>query len=148
MPAGRCLVCERTGDWATALRSALGSNATRIVETRSWSDLVVELQDAPASVVCLESAGTPPDELVRRLGRLHRDFPLARAIVLADPATIDGEPAWRDVGVVEVARTRRDLRAAARIVERHCGSLADRDDSFRAGLWRRLPWGDEGAGVG
>ncbi len=140
MTVRRCLICERTGLWANALRSGWPADGPRIVETRSWSDLLRELTEAPESAVCLEVAGVAPDEFARRLTTLHRDFPAARALVLSDEVTAGWEWLWRDCGAIEVARSPRDTAAATRIATRHCRRGASEDRTLREQLWRRLPW--------
>lgn len=141
MSSGRCLVFERTGAWAMALRRELADTGTRLVETRTWDQFIAELAAAPASVACLESVGLRPDEWVRRLARLHDDFPFSRVVMFAEGGACEDELVWRDLGVVEVVRSRRDLAATCLIVRRHVRSAAA-DESMRARLFRRLPWAD------
>jgi hypothetical protein len=144
MAMGRCLVFERSGLWATALRRVLPDKSPRLVEIRSWDQLIVELKESPASVIWMEALGIRPDEVMRRLAYLHDEAPFARVVMLAD-GELNGdelneyEPIWRDLGVVEVARSRHDLEAASRIVQRHIPEMSE-DEPLRARLLRLLPW--------
>ena len=145
MAVRRCLICERSGIWATALRALWPPNGPRIVETRSWSDLLQALVEAPESLVCLEATEATPDEVVRRLALLHRDFPDARAIVLAIAPAVECETLWRECGAIEVASSPRDLTAATRLAARHCWRGTEREQTLRDELWRRIPWADAAA---
>ncbi|MFO0817534.1 MAG: hypothetical protein U1A77_06310 [Pirellulales bacterium] len=148
MAMGRCLVFERSGYWATALRRVLPDKSARLVEIRSWDQLIVELTEAPASVICMEALGIRPDEIMRRLAYLHDEAPFTRVVMLADDLLTgddlnEYEPIWRDLGVVEVARSRHDLKAASRIVQRHIPEMSE-EEPLRARLLRLLPWREGG----
>lgn len=140
MPAGRCLVCERSGSWAAAWRERLPPGAPRLIECRLWSEVETHLGEAPASLVCLEARGVPAAEFVSRLATLARHYPLARAIVLADPTTAPAAWAWWDVGVAAVALGPWDLDAVTPVLTRHFAQGVEWDESWRTAWWRRLPW--------
>lgn len=145
MAVRRCLVCERSGMWASALRALWPPNGSRLVETRSWSDLLEALVEAPESCVCLEATGTAPDEVVRRLALLQRDFPAARAIILAISPSVECETLWRECGAIDCASSPRDLSSATRLAVRHCWRGTERESTLRDELWRRIPWSEAAA---
>jgi DNA-binding NtrC family response regulator len=140
MERARIVVCEKTGQWALALRRLLAPSGQRVYQTPSWEDCWDELQRSPASVVALELTSQNDALVLERLTRLTRQFPQARAMVLGDSGLARYEWAVRAAGAVHAVFTPRRLPAAARLVERHLAQSPQPELPLREAIWRRLPW--------
>ena len=80
----RWIVYERTGRWAQGLRGEPVAAGLRIHEVRSLADCWEMLARFPSSFVVLEVS---PDEIgavLTRLARWEREYPFARAAVVAE----------------------------------------------------------------
>ena len=141
----RLIVCERTGRWAVALRRELPEGADFVQETRSLAECFEALGGDPAgpvaasfAVIELTAAGV--DELLGRMARLQRDFPLARIAVVAPRAMAAYEWLFREAGAVHFTSSPRQLGPLAKAARRHLAGAPVRQQSLAERLWSSLPW--------
>jgi DNA-binding response OmpR family regulator len=139
----RLLVCERTGQWATALRRELAESGLRVRELRSFDDCEAELADAPASFLVLELTPRHLDALLTALPRWRKRHPAMRVAVVAGRESAPFEWLVREAGVVHFLCSPRQLGALARIVLRHGAQVPPPPQSLTQRLWAGLPWGKE-----
>lgn len=144
LPAGaappRLIVCERHGDWAAALRRELADSPLPIVETRSLPDAWQRLAESPSSIVVAELTRANAASLVERLARLERDYPLARAAVVARRELAHHEFLVREAGAVHFVASLRRLRPMAELVCRHLAQAPVAPRDFFERIWAALPW--------
>jgi DNA-binding response OmpR family regulator len=140
MQPARVIVCEKTGQWAVALRRLLSPAGHRVYETRSWAECWDELARSPASLLALELTPHNDEALLKRLFDLTRRFPQARAIVVGERGLERYEWAVREAGATHAVFAPRRLAAAARLIERHLALAPQPLLTLRETVWRRLPW--------
>jgi hypothetical protein len=139
----RLIVCERTGQWAVALRRELvrlGKAGVRFRETRSVGECWRLLYDDRASFMVVEVTPSNVQAVLERLAELERDFPAVRVAVVVDWAFRFAEPILREAGAVHFVDSPRRLKPLAEIACRHL----DRAPKPKLGLveqvWADLPW--------
>ena len=138
---GRILVCEKTGQWAVALRRVLGDTDHPVHETRSLAECWAQLSQHPASLVVFELTAANVQAVVERLMDLTRRFRQARAVVVGVPEMEPFEVAARAAGAVGGAFSLLQLAPCGRMIERHLRSLPPPTGGLRESVRRRLPWG-------
>lgn len=140
MQPARVIVCEKTGQWAVALRRWLAPLGHRVYETRSWAACWDELARSPASLLALELLPQNDETLLKRLVELTRCFPQARALVVGERGLERYEWAVREAGATHVVFGPQRLSAAARLIARHLALAPQPQLTLRETVWRRLPW--------
>jgi DNA-binding LytR/AlgR family response regulator len=136
----RLTVCERSGTWAVALRAALADAGVRVHETRTLAECWEALDKAPASFLVVEMTAGNAAELIGRLARARRDFPLARVAVVAERAMRRLEWLVREAGAVDFTCSPRRLAPLAQTACRHLAAAPAPPQSFVEQVWARLPW--------
>jgi hypothetical protein len=143
-PAG-LIVCERTGRWAIRLRRAWGEGL-RMQETRSLADAWQALRAAPGSFLVAELTATGAEGLIERLPALERQFPLARAAIVAGRRLAIYEFAAREAGAVDFTCSAGGLRPLVDAIRRHLRAVPERAGSIVEQVWASLPWAMAGGG--
>ena len=133
---GCCVVRERTGRWAVALRRAMPEVALR--ETRTLDECRAELDLAPAGVVALEFTAAKGDETAAFILEVARRFPSARVGVLADRGLAEHEWLLRELGAAAWTDSPRDLAAIVEVTRRHLASAAAPRPGLREQMLARL----------
>ena len=141
-PLARLVVCERSGQWASALRREWSDEEPRLHETRHEDDAWTELREAAGSCVILEVRRSRLAEVVAWLQRLGREYPAACAIVVGDADLTPTEGLLREAGAVLVHWRIRDADAIVRVARRHMAVRRPADRSWREQFFDRLPWGE------
>jgi DNA-binding NtrC family response regulator len=116
--AGQLIVCERTGRWAAALRSAWSPPRGWLRETRSSAECLEALDAAPASLVLVELLAGDAADGLELLAAIDRRHPLARSAVVAQRGLERLEPLARELGAIHFTVVPRDVRPLVRLVER------------------------------
>ena len=144
LPSGsdpvRLIVCERSGRWAVGLRRELGDLHLPVQETRSVAECWDVLAGTPASLVVVELTAAVAGDLLGRMARLQRDFPLARVAMVADRSLADYEWLMRESGVVYFTCSPRRLGPLARLASRHLARAPAPPQSVTQRIWASLPW--------
>lgn len=136
----RLIVCERSGRWAVGLRRELGAAEPRVHETRSVAECWEVLAASPASFVVVELTSAGAGELLRRMARLGRDFPLARVVVVADRCLASHEWLMREAGAIHFTCSPRQLGPVARMASRHLEQAPAPQRTVTQRIWASLPW--------
>ena len=127
-----------------ALRRELAGTGVRLLETRTLADASQALESTPAAFLVLELAADAVEPVLRQVIRLARDFPAARAAVVAPHALA----AWRwpacEAGAVYFAASRRQLAPLARMIVRHLAELPPPQQTLTERIWASLPWAGRG----
>jgi hypothetical protein len=139
--SARLIVYERTGSWALALGRELPAGV-RVRPTRSLAETWEMLAQAPASFLVLELAARQAEALLGRLFRLDREYPLARAAVVAERRLAAYEWLVRQAGAVHFASSPRHLASLVRVARRHLAAAPQPDRDIRELIWAGLPWGE------
>jgi hypothetical protein len=138
--SGRLIVCEREGRWAVALRRELVESGVRVWETRSLADCWEMLSGAAASFLVIELTKGNADAVVRRLLRLPREFPQARAAAVGARGLVGYSCLLREAGAVEFVASPRRLGLLSRMACRHLASVPPPSQSLAQRIWAGLPW--------
>ena len=138
------IVCERRGTWAAALRRELADAGVRIRETRSLADCWAALAESPASLAVVELTPAGAAALLERMAWLGRDFPRARAAVVADRSLAGYEWLLREAGAVHFVVSPRRLAPLGRLACRHLAEAPAPKQDFIERLWASLPWKPRG----
>lgn len=140
MSLARLLICEKTGQWAVALRRELAAWPLRVYETRSFAACQEECAQYRASFVVVEATTANLFKAVEWMARVGREFPQVR---LAAVGPRDVEPyadAIREAGAMAVVLSSRQLAPIARMARRHVARASEPNLTFREQVERRLPW--------
>ena len=141
--AGRLLVCERTGQWAGALRRELAASGVEIGETRSLAECWDALAASPASFLVVELTRAGAEDLLGRMVRRERDFPLAQVAVVAARCLADWQWLVREAGAVHFTCSPRQLSVLAELACRHLAGIPAPPQRLTDRIWAGLPWGKE-----
>ncbi|GAB6164747.1 hypothetical protein JCM19992_07470 [Thermostilla marina] len=139
------VVCETTGRWTAAFRTALARlektvDTPRDIMTLPGREMLDEvLQRRPTSAVVIEWAGNSKREFVVELARLRRRFPAVLWIAVGEGLATFHVPV-REAGAHLVVYRPLDVLPVARAVLRRLDRFAAADQSCREAIWRRLPW--------
>lgn len=139
----RLIVCEQTGRWAVALRRQL-PESLRARETRSVPACWEMLAEGPAGFVVLELTAGNVDAVLARMARLERDFPLARAAVVAARSMASYRWLLREAGAVDFVTSPRRLAPLADVACRHLDQAPRGPQSATERIWSELPWAGSG----
>jgi hypothetical protein len=137
----RLLVCEKSGEWAAALRrSAAELAASHVVgETRSLAECREALEAAPASMIVFEISLANLEMVLSWMVELDR-FPLARAIVVGGREIGPYEWLLREAGALHVALAKRSLRPVATLALRHLAAYPPEPTGIVERIFANLPW--------
>jgi hypothetical protein len=141
MSQPQVIVCERAGVWAAALKRHLPSEA-RLRQTRSLGECETLLRAAPTSLAVVELGPAKRAAVVAWLVQLARQFPLARAIVVADRAAGGCESLVREAGAIHFTTSPRELSGWNVIVRNQARRHAHPKADFAEQLWDTLPWSE------
>ncbi len=140
LAAARLVVAERTGTWAVALRQASALTDTRVYETRSLAECWQMLPGYPSSFLVLEATPVSIDGVLDYLARIKRQYPLARAAVVADPSLSGHEWLIREAGAVHFLTSRRGAGPLALVARRHLSQIPEPRHGLAERIWAELPW--------
>jgi hypothetical protein len=118
------IVCEPSGQWATALRQASAERPLPLVETRRPMEVWRCLADAPASMVALAWSAERRAESAELADRVGRRFRKARVVALVDRRPPNDGWLARELGAIHVCHSPRQVAAVVRLARRHLGSRA------------------------
>jgi hypothetical protein len=139
MPTGQFILCEKSGRWALALRSALRGRV-RLVETRALTQCHAALRAAPTSIVALEITDKSLSPALDFLARVGEAFPAARVVVLLDGELQPAELLFREAGAADVFDSTLQAGAIVRLVQQHVALSPAEDLPLRKLVAARLPW--------
>jgi hypothetical protein len=143
-PAARLIVCERMGEWSAALRVELAESGVRMWECRRLTEAWAALAESAGAFVIVEATRENLPELLERLSWLDRDYPLARAAVVADRGLAEYEWLVREAGAVHFLTSPRGLAPLARLVVRHLANVPVPEQPLVERIWATLPWPPRG----
>jgi hypothetical protein len=138
--SAKLIVCERTGQWAVALRRELPPRV-RIFETRSVPECWRTLAASPAGFVVAELTRSNGDALLTQLSRLERHFPSARVAVVAERVLADWQWLVREAGAVHFTTSVREAKPLAALALRHLRRAPLPRLGLAERIWAELPWG-------
>ena len=136
----KLIVCESGSSWTVGLRREAGTWPIRIHETRSIEECRRLLDAHPASFLVLELTRAGLEGLLRFLARIGRDYPWARAAVVAPREMAAAEWLLREAGAVHFVASPRQLAGLVRTARRHCQAAAQPRRSPAEEIWASLPW--------
>ena len=140
------IVCEQTGDWASALRRRLPD--VSILETRSLFEIWDRLEADSGSIVAIEFSLTKAEGILVAIVRMNRNFPFARCIVLLPRTLHAWEQVVREAGAVHVVLSPRTLGEIGGLLQRHGLNSPATTPSGRASaslkeeILATLPWSE------
>ena len=154
-PATRLIVCERTGEWTAALRRELApvcdhpnaDGGVKIWECRRLAEAWTALAETRAAFLVAEATSKNLGELVERVSWLRRDFPQARAAVVADRSLAKCEWIVREAGAIHFLTSPRQLPPLVGLVVRHLanpGAPGLPAQTLTEQIWASLPWARHG----
>ena len=142
-PASRLIVCERTGEWTAAIRIELADSSVKIWECRRLDEAWTALAETRAAFLIAEATSKNLGELVERMSWLRRDFPHARAAVVAARSLADCESIVREAGAIHFLTSPRQLPPLVRLVVRYLanpGAPGLPSQNLTEQIWASLPW--------
>jgi hypothetical protein len=134
------IFCERTGAWCVALRRLLDEYESEIVETRSLAECREELLRRPASMLVLEATADSLAQVLSWLARLERDFPQARAAVVAERSLAQYEWAVREAGALAMSTSPRNLEPLVSLARSFLSMRQIAEPTMTERVWNSLPW--------
>ena len=164
LPAQKWVVCEESGRWTAALRTAFARSpgarfAPRLYEVRTFEELSTHLDENRCDLTLVEVSRENLTEVVQLL--MRRGTRLAEFVALLKgvaplrqaAAPIHGEPVTQPIadllwetGATDVVESPRQVRGLLALHDRLAavrspilGSFAERQ-SFSDWAWSTLPW--------
>ncbi len=137
---GRLVVCERSGEWATALRRQIPSGEASLRQVRSADGAWQVFSEFPASLFVWEFVGERLNEQLTRLQALRRRFPRTQVVVVASRELIEWEWSIREAGALHVTYSIGDLDPLVRLARRHLRRVDSCDPGMRQHILSELPW--------
>jgi hypothetical protein len=145
----RLIIAETSGRWAPGLRAELAGTGVRLWQAGTIETAWQWLAESPASMLVIELTPRNARDLLDRLQRAARDWPLARVMVVAPRGLAHGEGLLREAGAVHVECSPRRVDRLAAIACRHlAGAPEEKPQSLTERVWASLPWGDKAAEQG
>ncbi len=151
------VVVERDGQWAAALRLALGErrlkpgdfggatllDVVRITELRSMDDLWPALREQPTGTIALEVTMANVKQFAKALLRLEREFSSAIAFAVAARGLAAYSGMIREAGAVCVTDSPRCLADVCELVALRIAKQADlrgASNNDADQIFSSLPW--------
>lgn len=117
-PQVTCLVLERQGTWAAALRRHGAPSVCQLREARGMAEVEGFLRNQPHCLVAIELQEEEPERSIERIDRLRRDFPKSVCIAFGHRvSTTLALLAW-EAGATTVINSPRQIAQAAEMVKR------------------------------
>jgi hypothetical protein len=139
MSTGRLIVCERKGRWAVGLRGELAATGIRVWETRHLAECWETLAAAPAAFLVVELTAQGAGDLLDRMARLPREYPLARVAVVAARRLAAYEWLLREAGAVDFTCSPRRLGPLGEAAVRHLAAVPLPHQGLAERIWATLP---------
>jgi len=139
------VVCEKTGNWAAAIRRVLRP-ASGLCETRSWQACLQEVRTRTAALVAWEVRPENAESVCRRLAELTRRFRQVHVILLADRSLRPVEWLLREAGAAHMLFSPRDIVHLRPLLERFLAQIPPSRTTFREHVWSQLPWARHASG--
>jgi hypothetical protein len=139
-PGSRLIVCERSGEWSVALRAELSDAGAIVWECRQLAEAWSALAEHQAAFLIVEATSSNLRELAERISWLRRDFPLARAAVVAEHGLAECEWLMREASAVHFLTSTRELPSLVPLVHRHLANVPRLPQSLAEEIWASLPW--------
>jgi hypothetical protein len=95
----------------------------------------------PSSFVVVEVSQSEIGPVLTRLARWEREYPLARAAVVAERSLAEWEWLLREAGAVWFTTSPRELGPLAAIARRHVEQAPEPEMGIVERIWSGLPWG-------
>jgi hypothetical protein len=140
----RLVVCERSGDWAVALRRELAGVGIRVWETRSLADCAVLLEESPASFLVLELSEIKIEEILNFILNSQAQYPQFRFAIVAQRNLARYRWLMLEAGAAEFVSSVRKVGALAQTACRHLAQVPPLPQSLTERIWANLPWGGVG----
>jgi hypothetical protein len=138
--SAQLIVCEKKGNWATALRWHQQARPLPIQETRSLIDARNALMAAPASILALEATPANLEGVIRLMYEARRNWPECRVIILLSLELATSADLFREFGATWVVQSLRRTDRVVRLVERILALQDPPELTTRERVWARLPW--------
>lgn len=138
MPQAQWIVCEKSGQWAVALRRA--APGLPLVETRSLEECRQVIEQAPASLAAIETSLKNLEAVLAWMVELER-FADARFCILGGRELAPYEWLLREAGALHVAYARRLAAPVARLARRRLEMFPPSPRSPLEEIYARLPLG-------
>ena len=138
--AARLIICERQGTWALVFRRLLSGSGVPMVETRLLAECSEELTQWPHSMLVLELTQENAGPVFEMLINLQRDYPTARAILVAARSMRAYESLARELGALHFTTSPRLMMPVAGVVERHFARIPKPQLTITERLRASLPW--------
>ena len=126
------------------MRRALLSRALPVRQTRTAEQALLELRQAPRSVLIVELAKRSAPAVLALLEIVDRRFPHARTLAVTARGMEGYEPLLRELGAVHVEHSARDGTALVDLAHLHLSRLRPTTTTGRltGNPGQPLPWGD------
>jgi DNA-binding NarL/FixJ family response regulator len=139
MAVPKFIVCESASQWTVAMRWGFSDGKFEVQQTPSLASCLAMLEDAAGSVVAIEVAMFGVEATLRTIRDIREKYPSNFVIALTDSENAH-EALLREAGAAHVVASRREVRAAVRLVQRCLASSEARPASYRDDVWNRMPW--------
>jgi DNA-binding NarL/FixJ family response regulator len=139
------IFCETTGNWAAWLKGQVPGEV-KSVETRRLDELWQQLDQHGGAIVALELTATRLETSLAAFWRLHRQYPRAVVVALAERSLSALEPVVREAGAAHFIASPRKLNELVELARYRsaAASFRDRSDDEEVPIEDRvfasLPW--------
>ncbi len=122
------------------MRKELADSSVKTFECRRLEEAWAALAGTNTAFLIAEANSGNLSDLVERLKWLRRDFPHARAAVVADRSLADREWLMREAGAIHFLTSPRELSPLTKLVVRHLANLPQATQTVAEQIWGSLPW--------
>lgn len=137
----RVILCERSGNWAIALRRHLPADST-LRQTRGLGEILGELAQSPAALVLVELTGRNCLGVLTLLEQMAGRYPRSATVVLAQRPTEEQRWLMYEAGAVHVVDSPREVGPLAALARRHFARSPAAPAPLAERIWQQLPWAD------
>lgn len=136
------VVCEKSGDWAGALRRFLvvSDDLPTLRETRNLKQCLNQIEHSPESFVVLEVTLGNIVDVIEAMQWCSVRFPRCRFVVVAEQNIRRYQWLLREHGAIDVIFSRATVRRMIGQIVRHWTAVADVKMGLRESILSRLPW--------
>lgn len=126
-----CILLERHGAWAAALRRVEDSPSYEVRETRGFAEVQEALSPNSSGLVAIELRSESFQQAIEGIDRLLRAFPRTHCVVLGNrvPSNI-ALLAW-EAGAIAVINSPRQVKRVAEIVQQWAATVRAHPEQHR-----------------
>jgi hypothetical protein len=140
MPSCRLIVCEKSGQWAAALRAVPLAKMPPLVETRAMVACRRALAESPVSLVAMEVSAANLGQVQDFVLEVGQRFPQGVMVALLTHEAVGAEALLREAGAVDAIASVIEIGRVAKLAARMAARTPLADATLSELIEQRVPW--------